>query len=230
MKRPHRSASPRALALAAALLAPVAAWSQSTAAGRAAPAASPSAAPSAAPSATPRAPTPYQAAVTRGAAAMHDRGYDAAATAFREAARLDPHAAAPHLYLGDVAIAQGNAMNALTAYREALRVATAEGNDADRGRALLAIAALQETQSRWGDARAAWQEYVTFADAHAAVTYAATGRDRVEVMGRRDTLAQQYEAVRQRIAERLRANASGQTQQAPPGTVRVPGVGTTTSP
>lgn len=221
MMRSLRPRTSRALALAAALLAPSAAWSQST---RAAPSVAPSAAPSAAPSGTAHAPTPYQAAIVRGAQAFHDRGYDAAATAFREAARLDAHAAAPHLYLGDVAIAQGNAMNALTAYREALRIAMAEGNDPDRGRALMAIAALQEAQSRWADARTAWQEYATFADAHAAITYAASARDRLQVIGRRDTLAQEYEAVRQRIAERLHANASGQTQQAPPGTVRVPGV------
>lgn len=182
----------------------------------------------AAPAAQPVAPavarevTPLQAAINRGAQAFHDRQLDAAATAFRESAGRDARSPLPQLLLGAVAQAQGNAANALGAYREAARIAQAEGDDASRGRALAAIAGVHEAQQRWDDARNAWLEYTTFADAHAQSTFPAVGRARTEAIGRRATLETEYAPVRERIAERLRINASGQNQQAPAGTAVAP--------
>lgn len=166
--------------------------------------------------------TPFQAAINRGAQAFHDRQLDVAATAFRDAAGRDARSPVPQLLLGAVAQAQGNAANALGAYREAARIAQAEGDDASRARALAAIASVQEGQQRWDDARNAWQEYTTFADGHAQSSFPAVGRARTEAIGRRATLETEYAPVRERIAERLRINASGQNQQAPAGTVVVP--------
>jgi tetratricopeptide (TPR) repeat protein len=161
--------------------------------------------------------TPFQAALNRGAQAFRERQFDAAATAFRDAAARDPRSPLPQLLLGAVAQAQGNTANALGAYREAARIAQAEGDDASRGRALAAIASVHEGQQRWDDARNAWQEYVAFADAHAQVTFPTVGRARLDAIARRTSLEAEYAPVRERIAERLRVNASGQNQQAPPG-------------
>ena len=96
------------------------------------------------------------------------------------------------------------------------------GDDANRARALAAIASLNETQGRWDDARNTWNEYATFADGHPDRTFAAVARARAEVIGRRSTLDTEYSPVRERIAERQRVNASGANQQPPPGTVAVP--------
>jgi tetratricopeptide (TPR) repeat protein len=122
----------------------------------------------------------------------------------------------------EVAQAQGNAANALGAYREAARIAQAEGDDASRGRALAAIASVHEGQQRWDDARNAWQDYTTFADSHAQSTFPAVGRARTDAIARRASIETEYAPVRERIAERLRVNASGQNQQPPPGTVVAP--------
>lgn len=170
--------------------------------------------------------TPFQAALNRGAEAYRRREWDAAATAFREATGLNAQSPLPALYQGYVARARGDLASAQGNFREAQRIALAVGDDGVRGRVLAALAEFQESGNHWDEARGAWQEYTTFSDSHASVTYPAVGRARVEAIGRRATLAQQYEPVRQRIAERQRINAQG--GQAPEGMERVPA--TTTSP
>lgn len=171
---------------------------------------------------TPREVPPFQAALNRGAEAYRQRQWEAAATAFREAAAAEARNPLPQLYLGYVAMGRGDAATALGMFREAARIAQAEGAHLDRGRALAAIAMVHESQNRWDDARNTWQEYSTFADAHPQVTFAAVGRARTEAIGRRATLDREYAPVRERIAERQRINAAGQNQQAPAGTVAVP--------
>jgi len=213
----------RLLAALLVTLAPLAAAAQTAPPARPAAAAAPArpGAPAAAPASAHEV-TPFQAAINRGAQAFHERQFDVAATAFRDAAGRDARSPVPQLLLGAVAQAQGNAANALGAYREAARIAQAEGDDASRARALAAIASVQEGQQRWDDARNAWQEYTTFADGHAQATFPAVGRARTEAIGHRATLETEYAPVRERIAERLRINASGQNQQAPAGTTVAP--------
>ena len=208
-----------AAALLATLALPLPAAAQSAQPAR--PAAPAAAQPAAAP-ANAHEVTPFQAAINRGAQAFHDRQLDAAAAAFRDAAARDPRSPVPQLLLGAVAQAQGNAANALGAYREAARIAQAEGDDASRGRALAAIASVHEGQQRWDDARNGWQDYTAFADAHAQSTFPAVGRARTDAIARRASIETEYAPVRERIAERLRVNASGQNQQPPPGTVVAP--------
>lgn len=180
------------------------------------------------PAATPAAnanahqPTPFDAAIARGSTAYHDRNFDAAATAFREAATANARSPLPQLYLGFVAQARGDAATALGAYREAARVAQAQGDDRNRARALAAIANVNESQGHWDDARNTWTEYATFADAHSQVAFPAVARARSETIGRRGALDTEYAPVRERIAERQRINASGANQQPPPGTAVAP--------
>ncbi len=207
-----------ALALSLALL-PSAALAQTA---RAQPAAPTPAAPAAAATATAHQPTPFDAAVARGADAYRERRYDVAAAAFREAAQANARSAVPQLYLGFVAAARGEAATALGAFREAARIAQAEGDARNRARAMAAIANVNESQNRWDDARNTWTEYVNFGDAHAQETYPSVARARTEAIGRRGALEQEYAPVRERIAERQRINASGQNQQAPAGTAVAP--------
>jgi tetratricopeptide (TPR) repeat protein len=157
--------------------------------------------------------TPFQAALFRGSEAYRQQQYDPAAVAFREAATLNARSAVPQLFLGYVARAKGESANALGRFREAARIAQAEGDDPNRGRALQAIASLYEGQGNWAEARTAWTEYATFGDAHPTVTYPAVGRTRIEVIGQRDTVEREVAPVRERIAERLRVNATNQAQQ-----------------
>ncbi len=168
-------------------------------------------------------PSPFDAAIARGAAAFHEHNLDAAAAAFREAAQANARSALPQLYLGYVAQAQGQAATALGAFREAARVAQAQGDDRNRARAMAAIANINESQGRWDDARNTWTEYATFADAHASETFPAVARARNEAIGRRGSLETEYAPVRERIAERQRVNASGQNQQGPAGATVAPG-------
>lgn len=169
-----------------------------------------------APAAGPTRVTPFQAAMQRGVTAFQQSSWEAAATAFREAASADPRSALPVLSLAYVARSRDDAATAMAQCREAQRIATAEGDDVLRGRAMQCVAELEERAGRWDEARAAWQGYTVFADGHASATFPAVGRSRIEAIGRRATLAQEYAPVRQRIAERLARNASGADQQPPP--------------
>ena len=81
---------------------------------------------------------------------------------------------------------------------------------------------MQEAQQRWDDARNTWREYTAFADAHASATFPAVGRARTDAIARRAAVETECAPVRERIAERLRSNASGENVQAPAGTVAAP--------
>lgn len=169
-----------------------------------------------------RAPSPLQQAILRGVAGYQRHSWDEAATAFREAARLDAASALPQLMLGYTAAARGDAASAQGFFREALRLATVAADDFNQGRARAALALLLETGGQWDPARAEWEQFVRFADGHAATVPPAMGRARMDALARRATVAQESEAVRQRIEERLRVNASGANQAAPAGMVAVP--------
>lgn len=169
-----------------------------------------------------RAPSPFQQALLQGAAAYQRHAWDEAMSAFREAARLDRDSPLPQLYLGYAAASRGDAASALGFFREGLRLATVAADDFNQGRARAAMATLQEAGAQWDPARGEWEQYVRFADAHAATVPAGVGRARMDAIARRTTVAQESEAVRQRIEERLRVNASGANQAPPPGMVAVP--------
>lgn len=169
-----------------------------------------------------RAPSPLQQAILRGVAGYERHAWDEAATAFREAARVDPASALPQLMLAYTAAARGDAASAQGFFREALRLATVASDDFNQGRARIGLAQLQESGAQWDPARLEWEQYVRFADGHAATVPPGLGRARMDALARRATVAQESEAVRQRIEERLRTNASGANQAAPPGTVPVP--------
>ncbi|MFO0630855.1 MAG: hypothetical protein U0325_35230 [Polyangiales bacterium] len=178
--------------------------------------------PSPTPPSAPRAASPRDAALAQGIAAYRQQRWDAAVASFREAARLDGASAVPQLYLGYASAARGDAASARGFLREALRLATVAADEPAQARARIALAMLLEGSNDWDAARDEWEQYVRFADGHTAHAPAAPGRARLEVFTRRTTVAQDAEGVRRRIEERLRVNASGANQAAPPGMVPVP--------
>ena len=169
-----------------------------------------------------RAASPRDAALAQGVEAYRQQRWDAAVSSFREAARLDGASAIPQLYLGYASAARGDAASARGFLREALRLATVAADEPAQARARIALAMLLEAGGDWDPARQEWEQYVRFADGHTAHAPAAPGRARLEVFTRRTTVAQDAEGVRRRIEERLRVNASGANQTAPPGMVPVP--------
>lgn len=177
--------------------------------------------PAAQSAATTRGPTPFQQSMLQGVTNYQRQAWDPAMAAFREAARLDGASALPQLYLGYTALSRGDAASAQGFLREALRLATVAADDLNQARARIALAAMLEGGTQWDPARSEWEQYVRFADGHAATVPAAIGRARLDALARRQTVAQESEPVRQRIEARLRANASGANQTPPPGMVPV---------
>ncbi len=164
----------------------------------------------------PRAPPPFEQSLHRGALAFQQHDYDGAMVAFREAVQRDPRSPVPWLRMAAVSRARNEAATALGNYREALRLAIESSADADRARALVGIAELNEAQGLWREAIGAWGVVAEFADAHASVTNAAVPRARIEAIRRRESLDREYAPVRDRIAERLRVNAAGATTPTAP--------------
>lgn len=175
-----------------------------------------------APQPSPRTPSPRDQALMQGVEAYRAQRWDAAVSSFREAARLDGASALPPLYLGYTAAARGDAASAQGFFREALRIATVAADESLQARARIALALLLEAGSDWDGARGEWEQYVRFADGHAANAPSGLGRARLDAMTRRATVAQESQGVRRRIEERLRTNASGANQTPPPGTIEVP--------
>lgn len=159
--------------------------------------------------ALPRTPSAFEQGLQRGAQAFARRDYDAAMSAFRESVQADPRSPVPWLRMAAVARARNDDATALGNYREALRLAIEASADADRARALVGIADLDEAQGLWREAVGAWGVVAEFADAHPNVLSPAVPRGRIEVIRRRDVLDRECAPVRDRIAERLRVNASG---------------------
>ncbi len=158
----------------------------------------------------PHAATPLVQAIARGSDAYHRHDYDAALAAFRDAASIDPQGALPVLYLAYVTAARGDLAGALSGFREAAARAGSTSDDPTRARALTEVAMTLEGLGHWDEARTAWREAGSFAESHADVGYPATARARTTAIRGRDDMEQQYAPVRQRIADRLRANAAGQ--------------------
>lgn len=170
-----------------------------------------------------RSASPFDQSLRRGSEAFLRREFDVAMTAFREAVQREPRSPIPWLRMASVSRARNEAATAMGNYREALRLAIEGSAEADRARALVGIAELDEVQGLWREAIGAWGVVAEFADAHASVTSAVAPRSRIEAIRRRETLAREYAPVRERIGERLRVNAVGPaapTTDAPPSTLR----------
>jgi len=154
----------------------------------------------------------FTAAIQRGHDGAKRADWQAAADGYGEAASIRPRSGAPVLYQAMLARSRGDLPGALTKFRDSVRLATATGAEEDsiHAKALLGIAMVLEAQRQLAEARTAFQEYVTFAEAHGGVlTFPATGQARVQAIDRVDELDQAYREVRERIAARERENRRG---------------------
>lgn len=151
---------------------------------------------------------PGMAALARANAAFAARDWAAALNAFREAQQHQEQRVEATLGVGSTLAQQQNADGALASYREAVDLtAGASAVPLSRVRALQALASHLEAMARWADALAAWNEFVTYAEAHPTVANAGIGRARVQAIQARDERERADSQVRARIEERRRRNA-----------------------
>ena len=137
-----------------------------------------------------------------------DRG--GAAEALREAIQHDPARAEGICLLAEVQRVSGDLFAALDGFNACLRQARA-GHDAHwEARALHGIAStLERMPERASDARGAWQDFVTFADAHAALADPQVGRARIAAIDAAGETERVSAEVRARSAERERVATAG---------------------
>jgi tetratricopeptide (TPR) repeat protein len=132
------------------------------------------------------------------------RGDNAGAmSAFREAAGAEASRPEPQYYIGVANRMAGNFPDALAAFQQAAALAERGNAPSWRARALHGIAStLERMDGRADDARTAWQQYATFADANQRVASPQVGRARVQAIDVMNEQERVYVQVRQRIAER----------------------------
>lgn len=144
----------------------------------------------------------------RGHAAYVARDWAAAIAAYREAQQHAEQRVQALLGVAHCLAQQGNADGALAGFREAAQASTqSSALPSDRARALQAVATQLEAMGRWSEALSAWQEWISFADAHPTVVNPAIGRARLSAIQARDERERADSQVRARIEERRRRNA-----------------------
>ncbi|HHH28192.1 MAG TPA: hypothetical protein ENK57_07585 [Polyangiaceae bacterium] len=133
-----------------------------------------------------------------------DRG--AALAAFRDAIALDGSRPQAPYYLAATQRAAGELQDAVTGFERARDLAA--DSPRWRARALQAIAdTLERMEGQLQQARAAWNAYVQFADANAAVSHPQMGRARAHAIDAMLEQERAFVSVRERIAARERENA-----------------------
>lgn len=126
---------------------------------------------------------------------------------FRQAIQADGNRPQAIYYLACANRITGNLDDAVTGFERAADVA--DEDPRWRARALEAVAmTLERIHGRLEQARAAWQAYVQFADANAAVAHPQLGRARIQAIDLMGEQERAYVEVRERIEARERANAA----------------------
>lgn len=156
-------------------------------------------------SASPTGADEYIQRVQEGIALLVSGDAGGSMSVFRDAIAMDQGRAEGLFYL---ACANRMASNYQDAVRGFERAADVASEPRWRARALQAVAqTLERMHGRLADARTAWQAYVSFADANAAVAHPGMGRARIQAIDMMQEQERAYVAVRERIAERERVNA-----------------------
>jgi len=129
------------------------------------------------------------------------RDFVGAIAAFQKAVESEPNNALGHYFLGEAQLAGGNLVEAEAAWSRASIAATAQ-EGALRARVLFVLADLKERQTKWDEARAAWQVYLDWAarfpDAGAFPGSALSRQQVIDAMQKQDKA---YAVVRQRITD-----------------------------
>jgi len=124
----------------------------------------------------------------------------------RDAVAENPSLPQAYCYVGEAERVRQDSTGALDAFQTCLRFARELGDQHFVALSLHGIAStLELLPERLQDARAAWQEYVRFADQASSYADARIGRARIEVIDAWIALETQTAEVRARIAERERA-------------------------
>lgn len=145
----------------------------------------------------------YLAALGRGLTASRAGDRGGAIAAFRAAVQIAPSRPEAVCHLAEAQRASGDLAAALEGYQACARVARAASDARWTARGLHGIAStLERTPERIDEARAAWQEYVRFADGAASVASPAVGRARITAIDQVIELERVTAEVRQRIAAR----------------------------
>lgn len=132
-----------------------------------------------------------------------------AAQEFGLAVQTDPSRPEAVCLLAQAHRLRGDLAGALDSFGSCAQVARTAGDARWTARAMHGLAStLERMPERLGEARAAWLDYVRFADGAAAVTTPQVGRARVTAVDVVQELERVTAQVRDRIAERERAGAA----------------------
>ncbi|MFK7989643.1 MAG: hypothetical protein AB8I08_26735 [Sandaracinaceae bacterium] len=150
----------------------------------------------------------YTQAVQQGIARLVAGDIGGGQEALRGAVEMDGSRAPAVYYLASASRMSSNFDEALAGFQRAAELAEASNEARWQARALQGVAStLERMEGRLDEVYAAWQAYVRFADAHQAVAFPQLGRARIQAYNMVTEQEAAYVAVRQRIAERERANA-----------------------
>ncbi|MGE0787219.1 MAG: hypothetical protein AB7S26_16225 [Sandaracinaceae bacterium] len=151
----------------------------------------------------------YTRLIAEGVRLMASGDSDGGIDQIHRAVSLDGARPEGPYYLAVANRVAGSLEDALSGFRRAAELAQRANEPRWQARSLQGVAmTLERMEGRLEEARTAWQAYVTFADAHTTVSFPAIGRGRIQAI---DVMTEQenaYVAVRERIAEREREQAS----------------------
>jgi tetratricopeptide (TPR) repeat protein len=147
--------------------------------------------------------SPFWEAVKKGDNAYVARDFDGAIAAYREAITKEPQNPMGHYRMGEAHLAKGDEKEAEASWVAGLRYV---GNNHNlKGKLLFVMADLRERQKSYDDATEGWGKYEAFArEQSQAKTYPATAVDRKKRVADWKKLVEDYSAVKERIAKRLK--------------------------
>jgi hypothetical protein len=152
--------------------------------------------------------TPYAEACADGLGKLRAGDTDGAVAALRRAVQLEQGRPLGFYYLGEALRVKRNYADSLEMFRTASRLARAAGDTRLEARALQGVAdTLERIEGKRNEARAAWAEYLVFANANSEVAFPALANARIQALDTVRELDETYADVRERIAIRARENA-----------------------
>lgn len=136
------------------------------------------------------------------------RDFPAAIETYKKAIALAPTNPLGHYLLGEAEIASNNLSEAEAAFTQADN--TADKFPQVKAKVLFCIADLKERQKKWDDAKAAWQKYADWSQAHGdAGAMPQTAAARIAAIDEAIKQDKAYDIVRQRIAAEKEAGSGG---------------------
>ena len=156
--------------------------------------------------------TPHAEACAEGLGKLRAGDTDGAVAALRRAVQLEQGRPLAFYYLGEALRVQRNYADSLEMFRTASRLARAAGDTRLEARSLQGVAdTLERIEGKRNEARAAWAEYLVFANANSEVAFPALANARIQALDTVRELDETYADVRERIAIRARENARPST-------------------